>query len=233
MHIWFILDGNRRWATSKWLVKMLGHTHWVDNVESILELCLKENIETVSMWIIAKKNLENRWAEELEHLFWLIRSRIPSLIKNFIKKWVNFNTVWDLDLLPKDIKELMLKSTEETKKWTNMNFVLAIWYWWQDEIIRWVKKYIRDNIEELKNNPEELLAKLDEKSFLDYIDTGKFPAPDLIVRTGWDTRLSWYFLYQSEYSEYYFTPTYWPAFEEKEFYVALNSLKSAKRNFGK
>jgi len=212
---------------------MLGHTHWVDNVENIVNLCLKEDIETVSMWIIAKKNLENRWTEELEHLFWLIRNRIPKIIKNFIKNWINFNTVWDLDLLPVDIKELMLKSIEETKHWTKMNFILAIAYWWQDEIIRWMKKFIRENIEELKNNPEGLLKKLDEKSFLNYLDTGKFPAPDLIVRTGWDMRLSWYFLYQSEYSEYYFTPTYWPAFEEKEFYIALNSLKNAKRNFWK
>lgn len=75
--------------------------------------------------------------------------------------------------------------------------------------------------------------KLDEKSLLPYLDSGRFPAPDLIVRTGGDVRHSGYFLYQSEYSEYYFTDTYWPDFGEEEFYKALNSLKTAQRNFGK
>lgn len=74
---------------------------------------------------------------------------------------------------------------------------------------------------------------LDEKTFLPFIDTGRFPAPDLIVRTGGDTRHSGYFLYRAEYSEYYFTDTLWPDFDEAEFYKALGTLKDAKRNFGK
>ena len=77
------------------------------------------------------------------------------------------------------------------------------------------------------------ISKLDEKTFLSFLDTGRFPPPDLIIRTGGDTRLSGYFLYQSEYSEYYFTDTLWPDFKEKEFYKALATLKDAKRNFGK
>ena len=74
---------------------------------------------------------------------------------------------------------------------------------------------------------------LDEKSFLKYLDTGAFPPPDLIVRTGGDIRHSGYFLYQAEYSEYYFTDTLWPDFQEAEFDASLKSLRSAKRNFGK
>jgi undecaprenyl diphosphate synthase len=74
---------------------------------------------------------------------------------------------------------------------------------------------------------------LDEKAFLPFLDTGRFPAPDLIIRTGGDVRHSGYFLYQSEYSEYYFTQTLWPDFKEMEFQKALTTLKDAKRNFGK
>ena len=66
---------------------------------------------------------------------------------------------------------------------------------------------------------------LDETTFLPFLDTGRFPPPDLIVRTGGDMRHSGYFLYGSEYSEYYFTPALWPDFKEEEFYKALKSLK--------
>lgn len=105
-----------------------------------------------------------------------------------------------------------------------MTLILAIGYGGQDEIVRATKRAIQAGVD-----PETL----DEKSFLQYLDTGRFPAPDLIVRTGGDVRHSGYFLYQAEYSEYYFTDTLWPDFGEDEFYASLNSLKNAKRNFGK
>lgn len=233
MHIGFILDWNRRWATTRWLIKMLGHTAGVDNIENILDLCLWEKIEFVSMWILAKKNIENRSKEELKHLYSLFRTKIPAFLPNFIKKWIRFETVWDLNLLPDDIKIMLNDVKEKTKHLNNMTFILGIWYGWQDEIVRWVKDYIKSNLEKIKNKPEKLLEKLNEQSFSEYLDSWKFPPPDLIVRTGWDIRLSWYFLYQSEYSEYYFTKTLWPDFNEDEFYKAYLSLKWAKRNFWK
>ncbi len=105
-----------------------------------------------------------------------------------------------------------------------MTFILAIGYGGQDEIIRGIKKFVQEGWD---------VSTLDENTFLPFLETGRFPAPDLIVRTGGDVRHSGYFLYQSEYSEYYFTDTLWPDFQEQEFYKALNVLKGAKRNFGK
>lgn len=103
-----------------------------------------------------------------------------------------------------------------------MTFILAIGYGGQDEIIRGVKKFVQEGGD---------IDLLDEKTFLPFLDTGKFPAPDLIVRTGGDMRSSGYFLYTSEYSEYYFTDTLWPDFREPEFYKAFSSYQNATRNF--
>ncbi len=105
-----------------------------------------------------------------------------------------------------------------------MTCILAIGYGGQDEIIRGIQKFIEQNGD---------IRLLDETTFLSFLDTGRFPPPDLIVRTGGDTRHSGYFLYQSEYSEYYFTETLWPDFKEREFYKAFETLKDANRNFGK
>jgi undecaprenyl diphosphate synthase len=80
---------------------------------------------------------------------------------------------------------------------------------------------------------EELLENLNEISFHTYLDSGRFPAPDLIVRTGGDIRHSGYWLYSSEYCEYYFTDKLWPEFDEVEFHKALDFFHKTKRNFGK
>ena len=74
---------------------------------------------------------------------------------------------------------------------------------------------------------------LNEKLFLTYLDTGRFPPPDLIVRTGGSIRHSGFFLYHSAYSEYYFTPTLWPDFGRVDFDLALEFYNSTRRNFGK
>lgn len=232
-HIWFIMDGNRRWAEKRWILKYLWHDKWADRMEEIVDLCMKEEIEYVSIWALAKKNLE-RTSDELNHLFDLLRKRIPPMKQKFVKNWVKFETVGNLDLLPIDIKELLLDLQNFTKDWDKITFILAMAYGWQDEIVRWVKSFLKENIDKINSeNIDSVLNSLDEKLFANYLETWKYPPPDLIVRTWWDIRLSWYFLYQSEYSEYYFTPTYWPDFDSKEFHKAIDSLKSAKRNFGK
>lgn len=97
-----------------------------------------------------------------------------------------------------------------------MVFVLAMGYGGQDEIIRGIKNFVKQGGD---------METLDETTFLPFLDTGRFPPPDLIIRTGGDTRLSGYFLYQSEYSEYYFTKTLWPEFKEEEFYKAFETFK--------
>ena len=105
-----------------------------------------------------------------------------------------------------------------------MTCIFAIGYSGQDEIVRWIKRVIAEWIDP---------NKLDEKSFLTYLDTGKYPPPDLIVRTGGSIRHSGFFLYHSAYSEYFFTDTLWPDFDEKDFNEALSYFNSTKRNFWK
>lgn len=234
MHIWIIMDGNRRWATNRWLIKMIGHEKWSDNIENIIETALQNNIEFLSLWVLAKKNIEERETKELNHLYNILKTKIPEILPKLLENWIKFEVVWDLNLLPKDVQDIVINSESQTKNWTKMTLIFGLGYWWQDEIIRWIKKLILENIEQIKNsNINDFLNEINEKEFLKYIETGNFPPPDLIIRTGWDCRLSWYFLYQSEYSEYYFTDTFWPDFWEEEFKKAISKLQKAKRNFGK
>jgi undecaprenyl diphosphate synthase len=223
-HIGFIMDGNRRWAKKLKNIAIFGHEKGLGNIENILSLCLEARIEIVSMWALSRENIAERSKAEIEGIYTIIRKQFPELIRKLREKGVIFETVWDLWLLPEDIRAILLQAMDDTKNGKNMTFVLAIWYSGQDEIIRAVRRFIAEAAD-----PQTLTP----KSFLDYLDTGKYPPPDLIVRTGGNIRHSGYFLYQSAYSEYYFTDTFWPDFWREDFEKALQYFESVQRNFWK
>lgn len=228
------MDGNRRWAKKRGLLGALGYGNGGDNIEPVLRMCLKENIECMSIWALAKKNIENRSESELWHIYHLMRNRFEPLVEKLVTENVKLETVGDLSLLPQDIQDLLERSKQKTKHGTKMTFIIALGYGWQEEIIRGIKNLISTNLESGDANIwQKTLEDLNETNFYKYLDTGKFPSVDLVVRTGGDIRHSGYFLYASEYAEYYFTDTLWPDFNEKEFDTALDFYKAAKRNFGK
>lgn len=223
-HIGFIMDGNRRWAKKLSNVVSFGHAIGGDNVEKILSLALSEGIPYVSMWALSKENILERDRSEITSIFELLEQKVPKLIPKLIEQSIRFEVVWDLWLVPPSSRTILLDATEATKTWKKMVFVLAVGYSGQDEIVRAVKRCMLEWID-----PRTLT----EKGFLDYLDTGKYPPPDLIVRTGGNRRHSGFFLYQSAYSEYYFTDTLWPDFGWEDFARALEFFYSAKRNFWK
>ncbi|OIP52558.1 di-trans,poly-cis-decaprenylcistransferase [Candidatus Gracilibacteria bacterium CG2_30_37_12] len=224
VHLGFIMDGNRRWAKQHMIQTLLGHQEGRIRLEEMVELCYNEKIEYCSFWALAKKNIENRSTEELTYLYDLLVKSIQSLLPKLLEKSIKFEWVGNSDILPPHIVKVLNDATKEAENGTKMTLILAIGYGGQDEIIRGMKNFI-------KNGGD--INSLDETTFLPFLDTGRFPPPDLIVRTGGDTRHSGYFLYTSEYSEYYFTDTLWPDFKEREFYKALETLKGARRMFGK
>lgn len=190
----------------------------------MVELCYKEGIEYCSFWALAKKNIENRSTEELAYLYKLLSESINELLPKLLEKSIRFEWVGNPEILPSSTVKMLENAREKAKNGTKMTFILAIGYGGQDEIIRALRKFVKEGGD---------IETLDENTFLSFLDTGRFPAPDLIIRTGGDMRLSGYFLYQSEYSEYCFTPTLWPDFKEEEFYKAFGTIKEARRMFGK
>lgn len=223
-HIGFIMDGNRRWAKKNGSLPLLWHERGWDTIEPILALCKARSLRYVSMWALSKENILERPPLEIEWLYILLRRKLPWLVEKLIWESIRFETVGNIAMLPEDIQESFLTAKERTQPGTSMTFILAIGYSGQDEIIEGIRSCMRAGIDP---------GSLDEKEFLRHIDTGKFPPPDLIIRTGWRIRHSGYFLYQSAYSEYYFTDTLWPDFGEQDLERAIASYENTIRNFGK
>lgn len=222
-HISIIMDWNRRWAKEKSLPAFMWHKAWADNVEKIINLAWEKWIKYITMWALSTENLKNRPKDEIDFLIKLINN-IESYLSKMIKNWLKFETIWNLGLLPEDSQIILQKIKDKTSNNTWITFILALNYWWKDEIIRGIKKFVKEwwNIDDL-----------DEDNFRNYLDVSKFPVPDVIVRTGWDIRHSWFLLYDSAYSEYYFTPKKWPDFDEEELDKVVDFFNSSKRNFGK
>ena len=220
-HISFILDGNRRWATEKGLPKTLGHTEGGKTLKKILSIANNYKIPYVTTWVLSTENLK-RSEKELKHLFSIIE-KLVDYINDVNKKNIKVNTIGDLSLLPEKTKQKLEDFKELTKNNTGMVWTLAVAYGGHDEIIRTTKKIIEQNIQ-----PDDI----DEKLFSSLLDTHDLPDIDLVIRTGGRTRLSGFLPWQTTYAEMYFTPTYWPAFDKKEFDIALDWFENQKRTFG-
>lgn len=218
------MDGNRRWASKKKLPTLMWHKAGFDNAVKIIRYAGKKlGISHLTLWALSKENLIKRDPVELAGIIKLIEKfedLIPELQENNIK----FETIGDIEKLPESSQAVLQKVKEETKNNVGMILVAALVYSGQDEIVRAVKKAVKSWID---------IDSLDEKWFKKFLDTADIPAPDLIIRTGWDIRHSGFMLYDSDYSEYYFTQKLWPEFDEKELEKAVATLASAKRNFGK
>lgn len=224
-HLGIIMDGNRRWAKKNWKLAIFWHKAGFDNAIKISELAGEKGIKYLTLWALSTENLNNRDSEELAWIVGLIEL-IPTLIPIFQKNKTHFVTIGDTSKLPERTQKILESVKEQTKENAEKTLILALVYGGQDEIIRGVKKFIEEN-----GN----ITELTQESFRNYLDTGIYPKPDLIIRTGGkeNIRHSGFLLYDSAYSEYYFSEKLWPDFDEQELDNALNSFSQSKRNFWK
>ena len=222
-HLAIIMDWNRRWAKKNWKLAFFGHKAWAKTLENTVEIASNKWIKYLTAWALSTENYKKRSGIEIEGIIKLINS-IDTYLERFIKEWLKFQVIWDIAQFPKKTQEKLYSVVESTKNNTWIILTLALIYGGQDEIIRWVAKAIEAWVK-----PEEI----DEKIFRKFLDSNILPEPDMIVRTGWDLRHSGFMLYDSAYSEYYFTEKLWPEFDEEELDKVIQSFESSKRNFWK
>lgn len=213
-HVALIPDWNRTWAKEHWKMWIQWHYEWFQRcVELATHIFNNTDIDVFTVWWLSTENLTNRTQDELNYLFELYKKITEDIYDVLFKNHVNFRVAWDITKLPKNLENFLNDKVEEfhypdSKK----TFVLAINYWWQDEILRAIKKLNEswDNI-----NKENL-----EK----YMDFWWLPTVDLVIRTKQKLakRLSWFMLRRIWYAQLYFTDLYCPDFTVQEFWKAID-----------
>ena len=222
-HLGIIMDWNRRRAKERLLPAFAWHKAWADNVERIIESAHEKWIKYLTLWGLATENLKKRSKDEVNGIIKLLNS-IENRLDAIIQKGLKFDTIWDISQLPEKTQQILKSLKEKTKDNVWIVLILALVYLWQDEIIRWIQKFIKEWWDS---------ESLTRETFRNYIDAWAYPPAEVIVRTGWDIRHSWFLLYDSEYSEYYFTQKKWPEFDDDELEKVIDFFNNAKRNFGK
>jgi len=224
-HVAIIPDGNRRWAKENGKPSMEGHHYAAQTtLPNLINELIRFNIKYFTFWTLSTENLVGRSKEELNNLFELTRYFLKNKTGEFNKKGVRFLAIGDLSKLPEDLQKEIAKVVEVTKNNNKMTFMIGLNYGGRDEIIRAIDK-IRNSKFEIRN--------LIKDNFGNYLDTAGIPDPDLIIRTGGEKRLSGFMLWQSEYSELYFSDLLFPNFSDSELGVAINDYSQRLRRFGK
>ena len=226
MHIGFILDGNGRWASSKGLPRAVGHKRGAENVEIILRNCLRLNIKHVTLYAFSSENWR-RPVYEVKALMSLFKYFLNKKLTQLHEENVKVAIIGDIRPFSKIIKKYIKNLENLTKNNDGMHLNLALNYGGRAEIVRATKR-ISALILQKKIDIEEI----DEDMFSDNLDNSIEPDPDLIIRTAGERRLSNFLLWQSAYSELYFSDKTWPDFSSKDLELALAEYQRRTRKFG-
>jgi undecaprenyl diphosphate synthase len=222
-HVAIIMDGNGRWAKMRGLPRFEGHKMGVQRTKEIINASLNVGIEVLSLYAFSLENWL-RSEEEVSVIMSLLESTLKGEFLNFVKLGIRFRVIGNRSKLPEHILAIIESLEEATKNNKKLTLQCALSYGGRDEILRTVKKILNSG---LKSDD------ITEATFSSYLDTSGTPDPDLIVRTSGEQRLSNFLLWQSAYSELYFTDTLWPDFTEKAFMDAIYDYQKRERRFGK
>lgn len=221
-HIAIIMDGNGRWATARGLPRMEGHRAGTENLRPMIRACIEFGVKYLTLYAFSTENW-GRPKEEVNGLLAIFESVIDRELNELNGEGVRIVHVGRLEAMPKKVREKVRQSMEVTKNNDRLILNIAWNYGGRDEIVYALQKIIREGI------PAEEVT---EDVVTQHLFT-RCPDPDLIIRTSGEIRVSNFLLWQSAYSEWYFTPTLWPDFNKEELKKAIEEYSQRKRRFGK
>ena len=224
-HVAIILDGNGRWAKSKGMPRTYGHVQGAKNVETICRAAHDLGIEYLTLYAFSTENW-NRPDEEVAALMRLLRNYLKTCLSTAKKNNMRIRAIGDISVLDDDIRTRIAEVEEASASYDGLNLTIAINYGSRDEIIRAVNRIAEDVQNSKVDTP------ITESVFEDYLDTKGIPAPDLLIRTSGEQRLSNFLLWQLAYAEFYFTDVHWPDFSKEELIKACEAYSKRDRRYG-
>ncbi len=225
-HIAIIMDGNGRWAKKRGFPRIEGHRVGSKNVRTIGTHASNRGVKVLTLYAFSHENW-TRPSKEVQLLMGLLKIYAIRERAIMMKENIRLTVIGDLERIPAIARKELLATIELTKKNSGMNLQLALSYGGRREIVRAVQ-YLGEEIRAGKINPSEIT----ESDVSKRLYAPNQLDPDLIIRTGGERRLSNFLLWQSAYSEFYFTEKFWPEFSPAELDLAIDDYKSRERRFG-
>lgn len=225
-HIAIIMDGNGRWAKKRLLPKKMGHKAGADALKKLLKRIEKTDIEHITVYAFSTENWK-REKQEVDDLMKLLKDYIGQYIKDNETSNLKIDTIGDISDLSEDLQKDLAHLKEISSKKTGLNLHIALNYGGRDEIVRAIKHISND-----VKNGNIAIEDITENLFSSYLDTKEYNDPELIVRTSGELRTSNFLVWQSAYSEFYFSDKLWPDFTFEDLEQAINAYQKRERRFG-
>jgi undecaprenyl diphosphate synthase len=225
-HIAIVMDGNGRWAERRFLPRNAGHRAGVMAVDDVVTAARKIGISYLTLYALSTENW-SRPRQEIRALMGILRIYLRKELKRMVRENIRFNMIGRIQDLPDPVQSLLLETMAQTRQNDGMIFTLALSYGSRTEIIDAVKRIIYA-VQRGELHPEAITPTV----FDNYLYSAGLPDPDLLVRTGGELRLSNFLLWQTSYTELYFTEVLWPDFRGDDLLRAIIDYQQRERRFG-
>jgi len=225
-HIAIIMDGNGRGAAKRGLPRAVGHRQGSNQLKKIVEFCDKIGIKYLTVYAFSTENWK-RPKSEVDTLMSLLLDYLKNSDRELAGKKVRINVIGDIKGLPNNIQKEIVRVKNSTRNNNGLSLNIALNYGGRDEIIYAVKEIARD-VKLGKLKPEDI----DERAVASRLYTAGIPDPDFLIRTSGEKRISNFLLWQSAYTEFWYTDVYWPDFTEKYLIQAISDFQRRNRRFG-
>ena len=218
-HIAFIMDGNGRWAQKRGMPRSYGHTVGAETFYRIADYCRRIGIRYMTVYAFSTENWK-RPPEEVQTIMHILADYIDKCADKAEEENIHVRFIGNLSVFSKDLRKKMEKIDRQTAH-NPFHLNIAMNYGGREELVHACQTLVRDGKTDIT-----------EADIAANLYTANCPDPDLIVRTGGDTRISNFLLWQSAYAEYYFTDVLWPDFSAKDVDAAVAAFYSRCRRFG-
>lgn len=225
-HVAIIMDGNGRWAKRRGLPRTAGHAAGAENFRTIATYCKEIGLEYLTVYAFSTENWK-RPAEEVSAIMGLLKKYLLEAIGRMERDRVKMCFFGDLSPLPEELRLLCEQTREISKHYEGVQVNICLNYGGRDELLRAARAFALDCAEG-RADPNHLT----EAAFSRYLYSGGVPDPDLVIRPSGELRLSNFLLWQSAYSEFYYTDALWPDFSKDELHRALAAYQARSRRFG-
>jgi undecaprenyl diphosphate synthase len=225
-HIAIIMDGNGRWARANGQPRHAGHRAGVKATRKVVESVAQRGIKTLTLFAFSSENW-NRPSEEVTSLMSLFIEVLKREVDSLHKNGIRIRFIGAREQLSKRLQKMLLAAEEKTAANDRMDLVLAVAYGGRWDITQAVRK-IATEIQSGSMAP----ADITEEDLASRLSLAELSAPDLLIRTGGERRISNFLLWDIAYSEFYFTDTLWPQFDDSDLDEALAFYGKRQRRFG-
>lgn len=222
-HIAIIMDGNGRWALSRGLPRLAGHRAGTENLRRVIEASIEFGIRYLTIYAFSTENW-GRPQEEVRGLMRIFEDVIDRELQELHDQGVQLRHIGHLDRLSPTFRKKVLRALEYTQNNQRLVLNVAFNYGGRDEIVNAIQSMIKDGWA-----PEDV----DIELVNNYLFTAGVPDPDLIIRTSGELRGSNFLIWQGAYSEWIFSPVFWPDFDKEQLRLALEEFSQRERRFGK